>query len=149
MLPDTTVSVVSSVCDHGKAVRSTRCGCPSTSVQTRIPPCPTEPDNSYVTRLIVNSGGAAGSLTVMTGGGLESRCTFNMATAPKASATTATKGIQTRAKTVRPTERGLTRSPPRLDHLSESGTPPRVLGTSPTFVHARQDPGPYINKVDI
>src|SRR6516225_12067589 len=81
------------------------------STQTSIPPSPTEPNNSYVSCLILNSGGAAGSLTVMTGGGAENWCTFHMATAPKPSATTATKGIQTRAKTVLPTERGLTRSP--------------------------------------
>ena len=49
----------------------------------------------------------------MTGGGAENWCTFHMHTAPTASATTATNGIQTRAKTVLPTERGLTRSPPR------------------------------------
>src|ERR1700737_5116311 len=112
MLPDTTVSVVVSVCDHGNVVRSTRCGCPSTSAQTSIPPSPMEPDNSYVTRLGLNSGGACGPRTVMTGPGAENSCTFNMHTAPKASATTATNGIQTRAKTVLPTERGLTRSPP-------------------------------------
>src|ERR1700756_5361412 len=118
MLADTTVSVVVSVCDHGNVVRLTRCGCPSTSAQTSIPPSPMEPDNSYVTRLGLNSGGACGPRTVMTGAGAENSCTFHMHTAPKASATTATNGIQTRAKTVLPTDRGLTRSllslPPRL-----------------------------------
>ena len=44
----------------------------------------------------------------MTGGGAENSCTFHINTAPKESATTATNGIQTRAKTVLPTERGLT-----------------------------------------
>src|ERR1700753_1567431 len=81
------------------------------STQTSIPPCPTEPNSSYVSRLILNSGGAAGSLTVTTGGGSENWCTFHMATAPTPTATTATKGIQTRAKTVLPGERGLTPSP--------------------------------------
>src|ERR1700738_3625995 len=69
MLADTTVSVVVSVCDHGNVVRLTRCGCPLTSAQTSIPPSPMEPDNSYVTRLGLNSGGACGGRTVMTGGG--------------------------------------------------------------------------------
>src|ERR1700722_14958753 len=104
MLADTTVSVVVSVCDPGNVVRSTRCGCPSTSAQTSIPPSPMEPDNSYVTRLGLNSGTACGPRTVMTGPGAENSGTFHMHTAPKASATTATKGIQTRAKTVLPTE---------------------------------------------
>src|SRR6516225_5214750 len=95
------------------------------STQTSIPPSPTEPNNSYVSRLGVNSGGAAGPLTVMTGGGAENWCTFHMATEPKPSATTATKGIQTRAKTVLPTERGLIRSP---------------LAPSPTFVQEQTTP---------
>src|SRR5246127_1435266 len=115
MLADTTVSVVVSVCDHGNVVRLTRCGCPSTSDQTSIPPSPMEPDNSYVTCLGVNSGGACGVRTVMTGGGAENSCTFHMHTPPKASATTAAKGIQARANTVLPTERGLTRSPPYIN----------------------------------
>src|SRR5271166_2960667 len=96
------------------------------STQTSMPPCPAEPNNSYVSRLRLNSGGAAGPLTVMTGAGLENSCTFHMATAPTPSATTATNGIQTRATTVLPTERGLTRSPfgtgpgprTRLGHIS-------------------------------
>src|SRR5271168_1126189 len=113
MLADTTVSVVVSSCDHGKVVRSTRCGCPSTSAQTSIPPSPMEPDNSYVTRLGLNSGTACGPRTVVTGGGAENSCTFHISTAPKESATTPTNGIQTRAKTVLPTERGLTPSPLR------------------------------------
>src|SRR5882757_23580 len=111
MLADTTVSVVVSSCDHGNVVRSTRCGCPSTSAQTSIPPFPMEPDNSYVTRLGLNSGTACGPRTVVTGGGVENSCTFHINTAPKESATTATNGLQTRAKTVLPTERGLTPSP--------------------------------------
>src|ERR1700739_2853868 len=69
MLADTTVSVVVSSCDHGNVVRSTRCGCPSTSAQTSNPPSPMEPDNSYVTRLGLNSGTACGPRTVVTGGG--------------------------------------------------------------------------------
>src|ERR1700749_2006820 len=81
------------------------------STQTSIPPCPTEPNSSYVSRLILNSGGAAGSLTVTTGGGSENWCTFHMATAPTPTATTATKGIQTRPKTLLLTERGLTPPP--------------------------------------
>src|ERR1700756_2234639 len=111
MLADTTVSVVVSSCDHGNVVRSTRCGCPSTSAQTSSPPCPMEPDNSYVTCLGLNSGTACGPRTVVTGGGAENSCTFHINTAPKVSATTATNGIQTRAKTDLPTERGLTPSP--------------------------------------
>ena len=47
----------------------------------------------------------------MTGGGAENSCTFHINTAPKESATTATNGFQTRAKTVLPRERGLTPSP--------------------------------------
>src|ERR1700752_4555714 len=104
MLADTTVSVVVSVCDHGNVVRSTRCGCPSTSDQTSIPPSPMEPDNSYVTRLGLKSGGGGGN-----------SCPFHMITPPKASATTATNGIQARSKTVLPRERGLTRSPPYIN----------------------------------
>src|SRR6201996_4282112 len=114
MLADTTVSVVVSSCDHGNVVRSTRCGCPSTSAQTSIPPFPMEPDNSYVTRLGLNSGTACGGRTVMTGGGAENSCTFHMPTAPNESAMTATNGIQTRAKRVLPRERGLPRSPPYI-----------------------------------
>jgi hypothetical protein len=66
----------------------------------------------------LNSGTACGPRTVVTGGGAENSCTFHINTAPKQSATTATNGFQTRAKTVLPRERGLTRSPlslpPRL-----------------------------------
>jgi hypothetical protein len=51
----------------------------------------------------------------MTGPGAENSCTFHMHTPPKASATTATKGIQARAKTLLPTERGLTGSPPYIN----------------------------------
>src|ERR1700755_1268841 len=111
MLADTTVSVVVSVCDHGNVVRSPRGGCPSTSAQTSIPPFPMEPDNSYVTRLGLNSGTACGPRTLVTGGGGEDLCTFHLNTAPKERATPATTGCQTRAKTVLPRERGLTPSP--------------------------------------
>src|SRR5436190_2676141 len=76
-----------------------------------MPPSPTEPNNSYVSCLGVVCSGAAGPLTVMTGPGAENWCTFHMHTAPTATTMTATNGIQTRAKTVLPTERGLTRSP--------------------------------------
>src|ERR1700757_3562296 len=111
MLADTTVSVVVSSCDHGNVVRSTRCGCPSTSAHTSSAPCPIEPDNSYVTRLGLNSGTACGPRTLVTGGGAENSCTFYINTAPKERATTATNGCHTRAKTVLPRERGLTPSP--------------------------------------
>src|ERR1700751_2984598 len=111
MLADTTVRVVVSSCDHGNVVRSTRCGCPSTAAQTSNPPSPMEPDNSYVTRLGLNSGTACGPRTVVTGGGAENSCTFHINTAPKESATTATNGFQTRAQIVLPRERGLTPSP--------------------------------------
>src|ERR1700733_7625338 len=111
MLADTTVSVVVSSGDHGNVGRSTPCGCPSTSDQTSSAPRPMEPDNSYVTRLGLNSGTACGPRTVVTGGGAENSCTFHINTAPNKSATTATNGFQTRAKTVLPRERGLTPSP--------------------------------------
>ena len=62
-------------------------------------------------RLGLNSGGACGGRTVITGGGAENTYTSHINTPPKESATTATNGIQTRAKTVLPTERGLTPSP--------------------------------------
>jgi hypothetical protein len=74
------------------------------------PPSPTEPDNSNVSRLRLNSGGGAAPLTVVTCPRADIWCTFHMVTVPKESATTATSGIQTRAKTVLPTERGLTES---------------------------------------
>src|SRR5947209_6165707 len=47
----------------------------------------------------------------MTGSGSENWCTLYMHTRPTPTAMTATSGIQTRASTVLPTERGLTRSP--------------------------------------
>ena len=63
-------------------------------------------------------------LTVMTGGGAENWCTFHMPTAPTPTATTATKGIQTRARTVLPTERGLTRSPFGIRSPTSCSRPP-------------------------
>src|SRR5271168_1546606 len=126
MLADTTVSVVVSVCDHGNVVRSTRCGCPSTSAQTSIPPVPMEPDNSYVTRLGLNSGTACGPRTVVTGGGAENSCTFHINTAPKESATTATNGSRLAPRQSCRVNEG------SLHHLSESGLRPRVLASSLT-----------------
>src|SRR6202048_5343157 len=99
MLADTTVSVVVSVCDHGNVVRSTRCGCPSTSAQTSIPPSPMEPDNSYVTCLGLNSGGACGGRAVMTGGGGGKYGTFPLNTAPQKRATQGTTGLHNRPHT--------------------------------------------------
>jgi hypothetical protein len=79
----------------------------------------------------------------MTGPGAENSCTFHMHTAPKASATTATNGIQTRAKTVLPTERGLTRSPPGIPFQNSRSR------SVPDFRPRAVTPGPYINYVDI
>src|ERR1700738_3934240 len=128
MLADTTVSVVVSVCDHGNVVRLTRCGCPLTSAQTSIPPSPMEPDNSYVIRLGLNSGGACGGRTVMTGGGGEDSGTLPLATPPKAGRTRAPTGTQAPPKAVLPIERGLTRSPLRTpaQELVPSSRPPHA-----------------------
>ncbi|SHU18175.1 Uncharacterised protein [Mycobacteroides abscessus subsp. abscessus] len=59
----------------------------------------------------MNSGGACGGLTVITGSGADIWCTFHIDTDATPSAMTATNGIQARARTVLPTERGLTRPP--------------------------------------
>ena len=67
---------------------------------------------------MLNSSGACGPLTVMTGSGSENWCTFYMPTRPTLTTMTATSGIQIRARTVLSTERGLT-----YDHLSERTSP--------------------------
>src|ERR1700743_3118331 len=90
---------------------------------------------------MLNSSGACGPLTVMTGSGSENWCTLYIQTRPTLTAMTATSGIQIRARTVRAFGRGLTQSPlrnafPRISSFDPTSSSGHI---STSLIYGRYD----------